>query len=140
MSCTFCGQSPCGCQPLPPACNCPPSPQPPWSRPVQSPRNQMLSDTAVPLVLDPNIAYLNQTQTSGAPITNNMAMPNGNFLRQRITIMVLGNILAATATWIFSGNFVNGFTQLTFNSLGYNAELEWDGNFWQLMSGNAQLS
>lgn len=94
----------------------------------------------MPLVLDPSIAYLNQTQSSGAPITNQMAMPNGNFLRQEITLLIPGQTIPTTATWVFNGNFAGGFTHLTFNNIGYTANLQWDGQFWQLMSGNAQLS
>lgn len=137
MTCNGCQTSPCCCHQLPPACNCPPSPQPPWSRPVQSPLIQTLSSNLVPLVLDPSIAYL--SQTSPTPVTNNMAMPNGNYLRQQFTFIIPNAAIATTVTWVFTGNFAGGFTMLTFNTLGYTAVVEWDGSAWQLMSGNATL-
>lgn len=138
--CNYCGQSPCCCNPLPPASNCPPSATPPWARESQSPLLQNLTDATVPLVLDPNVAYLNQTQSPTAPITNNMAMPNGAFTGATMRIMVVSAAIAQTVTWIFGGNFAGGFTKLTFNSLGYNAFLQWDGTAWQLLSGNAILA
>lgn len=142
MSCgcgTFGCYGGCGYQVQPPACNCPPSPTPPWSRPTQSPLNQMLVDTAVPIVLDPDITYLNQSQSQSAPINNAMVLPNGNYLKQMKRIYIPGSAIATTATWILSGTFAGGFGHLTFNTIGTAAWLEWDGTSWQLIGGNAAL-
>lgn len=136
MSCNNCSTNPCCCQSQPPACNCPPSPIPPWARPTQNPRVQTLVDNTVPLVLDPDVAYLNQV--GGGP--NAMVMPNGNFLKQMMRIYVLSGTIATTATWVFTGLFAGGFTHLTFNTTKYSALLEWDGAAWQLVGGNAGLT
>lgn len=138
MSCT-CTSTPCCCTPQPPACNCPPSPEPPWARATQSPLVQTLVDTSVPIVLDPDITYLNQTQAAGAPITNAMVLPNGNHLKQMKRIYVVSQSIASTATWVVAGLFAGGFTKLKFDTLGYSAFLEWDGTAWQLVGGNAAL-
>lgn len=128
------------CGNLPPACNCPPAPIPPWARESQSPLVQVLYSTAVPLVLDPNFCYLNQTQNPAAPINNAMVMPNGSFIKQSMSIFIVSGALATTATWTFTGLFAGGYTQLVFNSAGYSAQLFWDGAAWQLVGGNAILT
>lgn len=134
MSCT-CNSTPCGCgwgRPPAPACNCPPSPIPPWDRAVQSP----LIDTLVQngtLLLDPDVSYLVATLPNG-PFA--VVLPNGNYLKQMKRIYVPAASAANSATWVVSGTFSAGYTQLTFNSLGLNAFLEWDGTAWQLISGS----
>lgn len=128
------------CGNLPPACNCPPSPTPPWARESQSPLMQTLFDSAVPLRLDPNTCYLSQTQDPTAPINNAMVLPNGNFPKQSMSIFVNSAILATTATWTFAGAFAGGYTKLVFDSIGYSALLFWDGAAWQLTGGNATLT
>lgn len=133
-----CGGTVSCCGNLPPACNCPPSPTPPWARESMSPLTQVLFDSAVPLTLDPQTTILNQTQSD--PINNLMVLPNGAFTKQSKSIYVLASILSTTATWTFSGIFAGGYTKLVFNNLGYNALLFWDGTAWQLTGGNAILT
>lgn len=133
MSCG-CNSFPCNCcKPPPPACNCPPSPIPPWDRPSQSPQNQVLVDNSIPIVLDPDVTYL-QASLPGGPI--NMVLPNGNFLKQMKRIMIPQNFIANTQTWVVSGTFSAGYATLTFNNLGTYALLEWDGFGWQIVGGN----
>lgn len=128
----------CGCTPQAPACNCPPSPIPPWARTTQSPLVQTVSDaTVTTLLLDPDITYLSASQVSGTPITFNLILPNGNYLKQMKRIYVPTAFIATTATFIVSGTFGGGFTSLTFNTVGFSALLEWDGTGWQMIGGNA---
>lgn len=138
MSCG-CGFNPCNCYGTPPmpASNCPPSPLPPWSRPTQSPLSQVINDnTVAQILLDPDITYLNQAGNA----TNNLALPNGNFLKQMKRIYVNSALIASTVTWIVSGTFAGGFTKLQFDRVGYSGFLEWDGAAWQWIGGNATLS
>lgn len=130
----------CGCGNLPPACNCPPSPNAPWQRESMSPLIQTLYDGAVAISLDPNTCYLNQTQTPTAPINTAMVLPNGNFPKQSMSIFIVSSALATTATWTFSGTFAGGYTKLMFNNFGFSALLFWDGSAWQLTGGNAILT
>lgn len=120
-----------------PASNCPPSPLPPWSRPTQSPLSQIIVDnTVAQILLDPDITYLNQAGVG----TNNLALPNGNFLKQMKRIYVNSAVIATTVTWVVSGTFAGGFTKLQFDRIGYSAFCEWDGSAWFLFAGNATLS
>lgn len=136
MSCNNCNTSPCCCYRPPPACNCPPSPIPPWSRPTQSPLNQTLVDTAIPLVLDPDVTYL---RNAGSVDPLALVLPNGNFLKQTKQIMIPTDQIATTSTWIVSGTFAGGFTHCQFDAVGTYALLQWDGFGWQFMGGNATL-
>lgn len=133
MSCT-CNTTPCGCGQRPaPACNCPPSPIPPWDRAVQSP----LIDTLVQngtLLLDPDVSYLVAALPNG-PFA--VVLPNGNYLKQMKRIYVPATSAANSATWVVSGTFSAGYTTLMFNSLGLSAFLEWDGGGWQYLGGSA---
>lgn len=136
-----CSSSPCCCGPVqPPACNCPPSPIPPWERQSQSPLIQMLVDSTIPqITLDPDVTYLNQAQNQSAPINNALVLPSGNYLKQIKRIYIPAAAIATTATWTVSGAFSGGYTKLVFNTIGYGAMLEWDGSGWQLTGGNAAL-
>lgn len=138
MSCNNCGFNPCSCNGTPPmpASNCPPSPLPPWSRPVQSPLSQVIVDnTVAQILLDPDITYLNQAGNG----TNNLALPNGNFLKQMKRIYIPGQTIATSVTWIVAGTFAGGFTSIKFDRIGFQAWLEWDSTAWQLFAGNATL-
>jgi hypothetical protein len=130
-----------GCGYLPPACNCPPSPTPPWARESQSPQVDWHYDASIPqLSLDPQMTILSQTQSSGAPINNAMVLPNGSFVKQSKSIYIDSSVLTTTATWTVAGIFAGGFTKLVFNTLGYSALMFWDGTSWQLTGGNAILT
>lgn len=100
---------------------------------------QTLVDSAVPIVLDPDVTYLNQTSPDSPLITNNMVLPNGNNVNQTKRILVSSATILTSATWVFAGAFAGGFTKLQFDRVGYNALLQWDGSGWQLLSGNATL-
>lgn len=141
MSCNGCFTDPCCCgRPLPPACNCPPSPIPPWARATQSPLTQTLADNSVPLLLDPDITYLNAASPLVPPAIIPLVLPNGNFLKQIKRIYIPGNAVATSATWLITGTFAGGFTHLQFDRLGTSVWLEWDGSSWQLIGGNATLT
>jgi hypothetical protein len=117
------------------SCNCPPSPVPPWSREARSGQTQRIVDNdVVNLAHDPT--YLEKVVSDpSASVT--VTLPNGNRKGQHKRIMIPGDSLATTETFTVSGTFA-GFTTLTFDAVGYNALLEWDGAAWQFMGGNAR--
>jgi hypothetical protein len=117
-----------------PACNCPPSPLPPWARPVQSTVTQLLQDAG-------NISLNNQTTFLDAGAGSGLAItiPDGNYVDQYKTIQVVSARVGVSAdceTWTLAGTFA-GFTTLTFDNIGYIAQLKWDGDAWVFLSGNA---
>lgn len=119
---------------LPATSNCPPSPTPPWSRPVQSPATQTITgDDNISLTMD--VTYLDSTTVGAAPYE--VTLPDGNYKRQMKRIYIPGKNQATTAEFrVTSPNFV-GFTSLLFNSIGTSAVLEWDGSAYHLIGGNA---
>lgn len=92
-----------------------------------------MDNSVAQILLDPDITYLKQSGN----VTNNLALPNGNFLKQIKRIYIPGGTIATSVTWIISGTFANGFTSIKMDRLGYSAWLEWDGTSWQIFAGNA---
>lgn len=123
------------CDPSPPACNCPPSPLPPWHRETRSPLSQTLTDDGnISLTADPT--YLNVTAAKD-PVANYVAtLPDGNRRGQFKRIHVATDTLEETQTWTIQGTFLNA-SSYQMDALGYSAVFEWDGSAWRLMSGNA---
>lgn len=132
----------CTCRHQEPACNCPPSPEPPWARAVQSPQTQLLGGAGV-VSLTVDVTYLSQTAINPQDQSGNgpyaVTLPNGNYKRQYKRIFVVAGNAATTATFTVTGTFV-GFTSLTFNTLAWSAMLEWDGAGWQWIGGNAVIN
>ena len=136
MSCN-CNNLPCTCcTPPQPACNCPPSPIPPWARDVQSPLVDTLYQNGT-LLLDPDISYLRAAAPAGP---YSVVLPNGNYRKQMKRIYVPTDLVATTAVWTVTGTFAGGFTKLTFNNVGFSIFLEWDSAGWQVIGGNATPS
>ena len=50
--------------------------------------------------------------------------------------MIPGNMLGITETFNLAGTFAK-YTSLSFDGVGFNATLVWDGGAWTLLSGNA---
>lgn len=125
----------CGCNestPSAPACMCPPSPIPPWHRPVQSPVVQtMTEDGAVSLTTD--VTYLKIGAGAGGKA---ITLPDGNYKRQIKRVMIPGDQIYDTATWTMTVTGA-GFTSMVFDATGTSAVLEWDGAAWQMIGGNA---
>lgn len=123
------------CDPSPPACNCPPSPLPPWHRESRSPLSQTLTeDGTVSLTADPT--YLSVAEAKD-PVSNYIAtLPNGNRKGQNKRILIPSTVIEETQTWTLQGTFVNA-SSYTFDGLGFNALFEWDGGAWHFMGGNA---
>lgn len=117
--------------------NCPPSPQPPWTREARSPVAQTLYD-AGSVSLTTDITYLDKPVSVPAS-PKAITIPNGNRKGQFKQILIQGDKLATTETWNLAGTFA-GFTSLTFDKLGFNAMLVWDGTSWSLMGGNAAIN
>ncbi len=69
-----------------------------------------------------------------------VTLPAGNSLKQMKRIYIPTANVANTRTFVVSGTYAGGFTNLTFNALGTYALLEWDGSGWQMVGGNAALS
>ena len=110
-----------------------PQPIPPWHRPIDSPVVQELTEAgAINLACD--TTYLIST-ASGDPIS--ATLPDGNFKRQTKRIYIPGDIQNTTASWRISGTFV-GFATLLFDTIGWSAVLEFDGDGWHLVGGNAK--
>lgn len=121
-------------QPMPPACNCPPSPIPPWHRPVQSGRVQTIKGTgSVDLMSDTTLLV---ATVNNPPKPISVTLPNGNFQRQMKRIYIPGDQIANSESFNVTGKYA-GYDTLTFNQLGFSAVLEWDGATWQIIGGNA---
>lgn len=114
--------------------NVPPSPVPPWQRPVSSPLTQTLSDAGA-IDLNCDTTYLDAANgATGDPFA--LTIANGNYKRQTKRIYVKAERVAqGTAVWNLAGTFT-GLASLTFNEDGYSAVLEWDGSGWHLIGGN----
>ena len=115
----------------------PPSPLPPWHRPIQTPVVQIIyGDDTINLGVD--VTYLEKTVSNpSVPVV--VTLPDGNFLRQYHRILIAGHLLATSETFEVSGTFT-GLTSLTFNSVGHSALLEWDGGGWTMLGGNAAVT
>lgn len=125
----------------PSTCNCPPSPTPPWARPVQSPQVQIITgDDTIDLTKD--TTYLDSVTPKDpldptTPYT--VTLPNGNSLRQfkRIYIKDTNISPATTAIFLMTGN-ISSYSTLKFDAVGISAILEWTGTKWTIISGNAE--
>ena len=119
-----------------------PSPIPPWKRPVTNPRTNTISAAGtIDLSYDTTFFDTQTSNNDGATPPNNIpwgiVLPNGNFVRQSILLMIPGkNLPTSQATFVVTGTFA-GFKTLLFNNIGFNAWLMWDGSSWQIQSGGA---
>lgn len=106
-----------------------------WEQPVQSPVTQTLFEPGT-ISLAAGATYLD----SISPPTNNDAhvavLPDGNYKRQIERIYVPKTRETDTARWRVTGTFVK-FVSLLFTDIGHSAVLEWDGDGWHLIGGNA---
>ena len=122
----------------------PPSPIPPWDRPVQTPTVQIMTEDLVAngISLNSDVTYLVSDIPKDAlnlADAYQVALPNGNYKRQIHRIFVRGDHVLTTAAFEVAGAFV-GFTKLRFftDANGMSAVLEWDGTAWHLIGGNAE--
>lgn len=128
------------------SCNtCPPSPIPPWHRPVQSPVVQTLNEDLVAdgISMNVDVTYLDSIVPLDAgdlSAAYQVALPNGNYQRQIKRIFVVAANALTTAAFEVTGTFV-GFSKLRFftDENGMSAVLEWDGAGWHVIGGNAAL-
>lgn len=111
----------------PASCNCPPSPTPPWARPVMSPLVQTIVDDDTVNVNVLTTRLVKALSTPADPVA--VVMPNGNYIGQYKQVFIPGDQLITTETFEMSGTFAI-YTSLTFNALGNFAELIWDGSSW----------
>lgn len=136
------------CQSIPP---CPPnggsiapSPLAPWQRPVTTPLVAILVGDATINITYDKVALMQTTPKSpdGASVVKPyfITLPNGNYIGQWINIYIPGQNVVVTANFLVNGAIAGGFVGLLYNNGAFNALLYWDGNFWQLMGGNAQLT
>ena len=119
-----------------PACNCPPSPTPPWAREPHRISRQVLTDAGT-IDITKQITLLEQTVASDPPYA--VALPDGTYVGQSKQIMIPADTVAASATWLVTGTFI-GYTQLQFDPDGHNALLFWDGTGWTLLGNATQVS
>lgn len=113
--------------------NCPPSPEPPWSRERRVPNVQTLGeDGTINLEADPTFLD-KEISEPAAPVA--ITLPNGNYRSQLKTILIRSDKLLTTERFNVSGTFA-GFTSIYFDGVGFNAILQWDGVAWQILSGN----
>src|SRR5678816_1956295 len=81
----------------PAACNCPPSPEPPWARARQSPTTQTLGQAGtVSLTADPTYLDLATGIAESTPVA--IVLPDGNFKGQTKRIYIPGDKLGTTET------------------------------------------
>lgn len=118
---------------------CPPSPIPPWHRPVVSPITDTLVEDGF-ISLQTATTFLNQTadkDVEDPTVAYTATLADGNYIQQRKMIQIPAAAVESTALWRVTGNFV-GFVSLLFNKLGHSAELIWDGAGWHFNGGNAE--
>jgi hypothetical protein len=119
-----------------------PSPLPPWHLPTRTPQTQTLvGEGTISVTMD--VTYLNQTEpkTPGDPSDPYMlVLPAGGFKRQikRLFIPTANVNNHTTAKFQVNGSFA-GFGFLIFDDEHWNAVLEWDGEGWHLIGGNAGM-
>ena len=121
-----------------------PSPIPPWQRPISNPRtNSMAVSGTLDLTYDTTYFDNDVSNNDGGdpPVDTpwEIILPNGNYKRQIIRLYIPGkNLATSPATFVVTGT-IAGFTTLTFDSVGFSAVLEWDGDStsgtWQLIGG-----
>lgn len=126
------------CDPNNPAPSVVPAPQPPWSRPVQSPYVQIMQGDGV-IDLTTDLTLLSQPTPKVGANHYFVTLPNGFYLRQQKRIYIQGNMLNATAQFLVVGS-IAGCASLLFNNAAFSVQLEWDGFTWQNIGGNAQPS
>lgn len=117
----------------------PPSPVPPWHRPVVAPIAQTLTEDGT-ISLNTLTTYLSQTtpKDDGDLLDPYVVViPDGNWNGQTKNILIPATDVATTAVWKVTGNFV-GFVALGFNDTNQSVGLEWNHGAWAYMSGNAQ--
>lgn len=131
----------------PPPCNtCPPSPTPPWHRPVQSPNTQEINESTVSggISLNTDVTYLHSEVPLSAgdlSLAYQVALPDGNYKRQIHRIMVRGDVVLTTAAFEVTSAKIVGASKLRFSNIakGMNAVIEWDGYKWHVIGGNAEI-
>jgi hypothetical protein len=111
----------------------PPSPIPPWHRGVTNPTKETITGAGA-LSLAAGISILSQTE--GGPYALTLADPTGceDVLYKQIYVLAANE--TSTSTFVLSGNIV-GFDTITFNNVGYSANLAWVGGGWHIVGGNA---
>ena len=65
-----------------------------------------------------------------------VALPNGRAKGDAKTIMIPGDKISASASWLLTGTFAK-YASFTFDQTGFNAFFRWDGSAWHLVGGNA---
>jgi len=116
----------------------PPSPVPPWHRPVVAPIAQTIigDDT---ISLNELTSYLDQTTPKDAEdptVPYELVLPDGNYSEQTKCLMIPGASIDDTAVWHVSGNFA-GFIGLQFDDVHQAINLKWGNGAWHAMGGNA---
>lgn len=119
----------------------PPSPTPPWARPVVSPVNHTLVEDGA-ISLNTITTFLNSTEPKAEvddvvpPHIATIAAPNHS--GQRKIIQIQSGTVENTVVWRVNGNFV-GFVALQLDSLGQSVELlSAEDGFWHVIGGNAE--
>lgn len=115
------------CTPPPSSCNCPPSPTPPWARPVLSPLIQTIIQPDTVNIDLLTTRLVKAVSVPSVPIA--VVIPNGNYIGQYKQIFIPGDMLVTTEMFNLTGTFAT-YSSLTFNALGNFAELIWDGSAW----------
>lgn len=117
--------------------NIPPSPVPPWARPVQSPVVETLTEdnSGATISLTTDLTYLKSEVIGDEPYS--AVLPDGKYKRQEKTLMIPAEILATAADWLVTGAFADA-TGYKFTRIGPLARFLWDGDAWFLVGGNAE--
>lgn len=126
--------------PRPASNNAPPSPTPPWARPVQSAStNSLFVDGSIDLRYDTTyLDSITPKDVNNLDTPYQITLPNGNYNRQVIRILLAGDNTqrVATAKFLVTGTGL-GWGTLLFDSLGTSAMLHWTGSAWAVIGGNA---
>lgn len=99
---------------------------------------QTISQTADIIDLNVTTTFLS-APVATPPVNLLVQLPDGVFTKQTKLIMIPGNMVPTSATFIVSGRFENPFSSLKFDQNGTSANCVWDGFSWQLVGGNALL-
>jgi hypothetical protein len=117
-----------------PACNCPPSPTPPWAREPYRVSTETLTDSGAIDISKP-ITYLQQSVGGSYTLT----LANGTWRGQEKRIFIPDNYLQyEDVEWNLTGT-IAGYDSIKFNHEGFSAVLHWDGEAWQITGGNVVI-
>lgn len=123
----------CSSSSTPTNANLPPSQTPPWDRLVQTSLHETITEEDAVIGATPQVSKLSATAARSA------SLADGTLQGQSKQLFIHEDRRTDTGTWTITGNFFHGDT-LTLDLYGTSALLQWIGDKWRLIGGNAPVS